>query len=73
MEWSFDVESIFFIEFTLGGFTLPFINIDDVPLLMDLTIFSFVTLDVSSFRISFTLNVKIFTFLISDVSTFSSE
>jgi hypothetical protein len=73
MEWSFDVESEFFIEFSLGGFTLPFVNVDNVPLLMDLSTLGFITLDVSSFSVSGSLDIKVFTSLISDIGTISSE
>jgi len=76
MEIFFDDETIFFIEFSLGGFTLPFVNVDNFPLLMDLTILSLVTLDVSSFRISCTLNVKVLIdtlFEGSDIRSFDSE
>jgi hypothetical protein len=76
MEWSFDIESKFFIEFSLGGFTLPLINVDYIPLLMDLTILGLVTLDVSSFSISCTLNVEVLIdtlFEGSDIRSFDSE
>ena len=73
MEWSLDVESILFVKLSLGGFTLPLINVDNIPLLMDLSTLCFITLNVSSFRISFSLDIKVFTSFISDVSTFSSE
>jgi len=33
VEWSLDVKSIFFIEFSLSWFTRPFISIDNFPLL----------------------------------------
>jgi hypothetical protein len=76
MEIFLDDKSILFIELTLGGFTLPFINVDDVPLLMDLTILGLVTLDVSSFSISCTLNVEVLIdtlFEGSDIRSFDSE
>jgi hypothetical protein len=37
VEISFDIETEFLIEFTLGGLSFPFINVDDIPLLMDLS------------------------------------
>jgi hypothetical protein len=73
IEWSLDIHAIFFVELSLGGFTLPFINIDDVPLLMDLSTLGLITLDVSSFSISGSLDIKVFTSLISDIGTISSE
>jgi hypothetical protein len=33
VEWSLDVESEVWVEFSLSWFTCPFINVDDVPLL----------------------------------------
>jgi hypothetical protein len=39
IEISFDVKSESFIEFSLGGFSLPFISIHNVPLLVDLSVF----------------------------------
>jgi len=38
MEWPFNVETEVFIEFSLLWFTLPVINIDDVPKLVQLSI-----------------------------------
>jgi hypothetical protein len=74
MEWSFDIKSIFFIEFTLSWFTLPLINVDYIPLLMDLSSLLLVTLDMSSFGISSSLNIKVFLLIEAlDVFTFKSE
>jgi hypothetical protein len=56
VEWSFDVESEFLVEFTLSWFTLVFINVDDVPLLVDLSMFSPGN-DVSVFGINSTVNI----------------
>ena len=75
MEWSLDIHTIFFIEFSLGGFTLPLINIDYFPLLVNLSILVLITLDVSSLRISGSLNIQEFVLVINsiDVSTISLE
>jgi hypothetical protein len=35
VEWSFNIESELFIEFSLSWLSFPFINIDEVPLLVD--------------------------------------
>ena len=76
MEWSFDVKSIFFIELTLGWFSLPLVNINNIPLLMDLTVLGFIALNVSSFRIGSTLNIKVLVLILfegSDIFTLNSE
>jgi hypothetical protein len=39
IEISFDVKSESLIEFSLGWFSLPFISIHNVPLLVDLSMF----------------------------------
>jgi len=46
VEWSFDVESILFIEFSLSWFTLPFVSIDNIPLLCDSVIWLLIDSDV---------------------------
>jgi len=76
MEISLYVESEFFIEFTLGWFSLPLVNVDDIPLLMDSSVLGLITLNVSSFWISGSLNVEIFVHILlegSNVSSFGSE
>jgi hypothetical protein len=35
VEWSLNIESELFIEFSLSWLSFPFINIDEVPLLVD--------------------------------------
>jgi hypothetical protein len=75
MEWSFNIESKFFVKFTLGWFTLPLVNVDNVPLLMDLSILGCL-LNVSSFGINSSLNHKVFVLILveaSNVVTFNSE
>jgi hypothetical protein len=73
MEWSFDVESKFFIEFTLGWFTLPFVNENDIPLLVDFSILYFVSRDMSSLGISSSLDTQELILVINsiDVSSIS--
>jgi hypothetical protein len=73
MEWSFDVESKFFVEFTLGWLTLPFVNEDDIPLLMDLSILYLVSRDMSSLGISSSLDTQELILVINsiDVSSIS--
>jgi hypothetical protein len=54
VEWSFDIEAEFFIEFSFSWFSLPFIGIDDIPLLVDSTML------VSCFNISiFSINISL--------------
>jgi len=40
MEWSFNIEAIVFIEFTLLWLSLEVLNIDDIPLLIELVVSS---------------------------------
>jgi hypothetical protein len=40
VEVSLNIKTEVLIEFSLSWFTLPFISIDDVPLLVDLTVLS---------------------------------
>jgi hypothetical protein len=40
VEVSLNVKTEVFIELTLSWFSLPFINVDDVPLLVDFTVLS---------------------------------
>ena len=76
MEWLSNVESILFIELTISWLTLPLISIDNVPLLMDLSVLGFIALNVSAFGISSTLNVEVFVHTLfedSDVFSFKLE
>ena len=38
VEVSFNVETEVFVHLSLGWFSLPFINVDNVPLLVDLSV-----------------------------------
>jgi hypothetical protein len=71
MEWSFDIESKFFIEFTLGWFTLPFVNEDDIPLLVDFSILYFVSRDMSSLGISSSLDTQELILVINSIDVSS--
>jgi hypothetical protein len=55
MEVFFNNESIFFIELSFSWFSLPFINVDDVPLLVK-PVVSRVNTNVSVFSINVSLN-----------------
>jgi hypothetical protein len=75
MEWSLNVKSILFVELSLGWFSLPCVNVDDIPLLMNLSILGCL-LNVSSFGINSSLNHKVFVLILveaSNVVTFNSE
>jgi len=56
VEWSFDVKSKVFIEFSLSRFTLPFIYIDYIPLLVESSVFR-MNDDISVFSINVSLDV----------------
>jgi len=72
MEISLNIESELFIEFSFLWFTLPLIDVHDIPLLVDLAV-SWVDHDVSILSIDSTLDVKYFIILdISYESTISS-
>jgi len=72
MEISLNIESELFIEFSFLWFTLPLIDVHDIPLLVDLAV-SWVDHDVSVLSIDSTLDVKYFIILdISYESTISS-
>jgi hypothetical protein len=38
VEWSLNIQTEFFIELSLLRFTLPFINVNNIPLLVDLSV-----------------------------------
>jgi len=50
VEVSLNIETEVFVEFSLSWLSLPFISIDDVPLLVDLSMFS-MSNDVSVLRV----------------------
>jgi len=72
MEIFLDNETELFIHFTLAWFTFPFVNIDDVPLLMK-TVVSFLNTDVSVLLVNVSNNFHHFSSLIDDVLIFESE
>jgi len=57
MEISFNIKTEFLIELTLLRFTLPFVNVHDVPLLVDSILLS-VDSNVSVLLIDIALNLK---------------
>jgi len=67
VEVSKDIESKFFIEFSLPGFTLPFISVDYIPLLVNFTILVSNN-DVSILSINVSLNFNDLCFLVNNVT-----
>jgi hypothetical protein len=72
VEVSLNKESESFVELSLGWLSLPFINIHDVPLLVDLLLVV-VNNNVSVLRIGCTLHFNNFTMLVHNVSILISE
>jgi len=70
VEWSFDVESESLTEFSFGWFTLPFIHVHDVPLLVD-SIVSLLSIKMSSFAINSAINFNhlVLLLIVGDVSS----
>lgn len=56
MEWSFHIESEVLIELSLLWISLPGVNINDVPLLVELSV-TLVCIDVLVLRIFVLINV----------------
>jgi hypothetical protein len=71
-ECSFNIETESLVEFTLLWITFPLISIDNIELLVDLSML-FPDNDVSVFSINTTLNVKDLSFFILDDSSSSVE
>ena len=65
VEISLNIKTESFIELSLSWFSLPFINIDNIPLLVNLTIFS-IDLDVSVFSINTSLDIQYLSSFIDD-------
>jgi hypothetical protein len=72
VEISFDIETEFIVEFSFSWFSLPFISIDDVPLLVDISIL-IGYLNVSVFRIEISLNFDNLSSLVDNESILISE
>jgi len=72
MEWSLNIKSKLLVEFSLSWFSLPFVSIDNVPLLVD-TVRLFVNANVSVFLIKISLNLKNLSSLINNCSSLVSE
>jgi hypothetical protein len=72
VEISFDIEAELFIEFSLLWLSLPFVNIHDIPLLVDAIVICMDT-NISVFSINIALNFKNLTFLVDNRSTLVLE
>jgi hypothetical protein len=72
VEISFDVKSKSVIELSFSWLTLPFVNIDDIPLLEDLILVSSDT-NVSVFGVNTTLNFEDLSFLVHNLSSLVFE
>jgi hypothetical protein len=68
VEWSFNIETEVFVELTLLWLFWVFISVDNIPLLVDLSMFG-VNNNVSVFSINSTLNIEDLSFIINDEST----
>jgi hypothetical protein len=65
VEWSLDIEAEFFIELSFSWFSLPFISVDNVPLLPE-TVLLFIDANVSVFSINITLDFQDLSFLVDN-------
>jgi hypothetical protein len=72
MEVFFYNESEFLVHFSFSGLTFPFIDVDDVPLLMN-AIVSTIDTNVSVFLVNVSYNLHYFASLIDDVVILESE
>jgi len=72
VEVSFDIESKDFIEFSLLWIFLPFVSIDDVPLLVK-SLEVLVRNDVSALSIYSSANIKDLAIFVDDLSILVSE
>jgi hypothetical protein len=71
VEVSFNIESELLVQFTLSWFSLPFISIDDIPLLVNLSIL-WSGFNISVFSIDISLDMNDLTFLIYNEGVFVS-
>jgi hypothetical protein len=72
VEWSFNIETEVFIEFTLLWLLWILISIDDVPLLVNLSML-LVDHNILVFSIDSSLDIKDLVVVIDDESVLSSE
>jgi len=72
VEVSLNIKSESLVELSFCWFSLPFISIDDIPLLMDFVLQS-VNTNVSVLGINTSLDFQNLSFLVCDVSSLQSE
>jgi hypothetical protein len=72
MEWSFNIESELFIQLSFLWFALPFISINNVPLLVDLIVLV-LNIDVSVFCVNVSSNLDYLTFFVNNIGILSFE
>jgi hypothetical protein len=72
MEISFNIDSKVWVEFSLLWLFWIFISVDDVPLLVSLSI-GFGDLNILVFSIDFTLDLHDLSFIVDNSVSFSSE
>jgi hypothetical protein len=72
VEWSFNIESEIFIEFSLLGESFPLVTVDNIPLLVA-TIMLVPYNNLSVLSILSSVDIKDLSFLINDVSILVSE
>ena len=65
VEISLNIKTESLIELSLSWFSLPFINVNNIPLLVNLTIFG-IDLDVSVFSINTSLDIQYLSSFIDD-------
>jgi hypothetical protein len=70
VEGSINIETIFFVKLTLGWFSLPLISIDNIELLVDLSM-SGVGNDVSVLSVLSTLNIEDLLVVIGNLKSLS--
>jgi hypothetical protein len=69
IEWSFNIKAELLVEFSLNWFSWVFISVDNIPLLIDLTMLS-VGNDVGIFIVFSSFNIEDLSFLVDKEWTF---
>jgi hypothetical protein len=72
VEWSLNVKTKVFIKFSFLGWKLPFINVDYIPLLVDLSVLVPCN-DVSVLSINTTMNIHNLSMRIDEVCSIKVE
>jgi len=72
VEWSFNIETEVFVEFSLLWLIWVLVSIDDIPLLVNLSMLS-ISNDVSALSIYSSTNIKDLSFLVGNDTIFITE